>query len=242
MDDYGAYRGLGLSWRPRAGTPLGDFARRWTGLCPESAPWGGTCGDGTPWDATLGPVGESAIRSVCRTGVEAPCLRPLPKPAGQSGWAIDPLVRRRAASIEPVRVGGLRAAIVDGTVVLLPVGPEAALAVFMEAASRPIFSDQPATSRTPPFALRLSRPVDEMTGARLLRRVARLATAQSFGPFLIDEITLVGDPGLGRHPTQAAVFELGEPAGAARGPASFGILGRRHGHNTREALDGSRPY
>ncbi len=251
---YDAYERYALYWVPSAEDPVARLGRDWTGWCADR-------GERTPRRPIpgIGACAASLVAETARHGLHGVLVAPFRPTSPRAVWALEQALDHVACASAPVRLPGLRPALVEGRVALVPRrlpadldclmgrvraalhglgGPPAVAPIDL----RRILSGnfRPGVLTGDRFHLPLTDAVEPETGAAVLARLGPLTEMIVTRSLVIEEVALMGDPGgrrplrvLRRYPLLACESEA--RIGAAletRGPRVFLSLlerMRRHG-------------
>jgi len=209
---YDAFDRYALYWVPSSEDPVARFGRDWTGWCADR-------GEHAPRRSIpgLAPCAPGLLRETARHGFHGVLVPPFRPVSPRAVWALEQALDHVATVSAPVRLPGLRPAVVEGRVALLPRRVPADLDILLGRARAALYglrerggagaADLAARLCGPfgavtlsgdRFHIPLTDPVAPDTADRLvaaLRPAADLVGAQRPA---IEEVALMGDPGGGR--------------------------------------------
>lgn len=196
----GRYERYRICWQPEHNTPLADFGASWTGWCAEH-------GRTSPlaWVHSVRRSAGLGASPQMRSGFHMPVFRPFCLTAASSPWTLDSLLDNAVGELAQVRMPRLTLSVLGGRVILRPeqcgraLGrTEAVLERALSRIARPCRVDAnawqpghfsiPLTDRLSPGAAWMTMELLQPMLAPVLARPQRLS-----------EISLMGDPGRGRH-------------------------------------------
>ena len=241
---------LRVAWVPRPGTSLADFGCLWTGWSAEE----GTVQRRLP-TARIGVDPEEVASEPARLGLFGAVSAPFRLDPHCSVWRLDQTLESLGETLATVRLPGMRMALVDDRLALVPAMPSTGLERLMGGVRAAVEScgRRVGPGGRPPF--RLPGPGDRQRGRVAAPDLPRLEGEGRFhvpltdpvvparaggiagplaahfedtllGPQMIRSLVLLADPGARRRARVLRRFDLNEDP-RDRGASPFSALGPR---------------